>query len=73
MTLIRFMQILGAVSLVLCTLCMALLFLNFKKTAELFFLGAVLCMAASLITLIVEIRISMHALDILLEDMTVEK
>ncbi len=70
MSLIRLMQIFGATSLLLCTVCMAFIYLDFQKIAELFFLIAVFSMAASLITLIIEIFISMNSLDTQLEDMS---
>ena len=73
MTLIRWMQIVGALSLGFATACMFLLFLQFALAAEILFSAALCSMLISLILLIAEIGISMRALDLQLDDMSAGK
>ena len=68
-TLIRNMQIAGAVSLVLSVACMILLVFDRMVAAEVVFALALFGMLASLALLIVEITISMRALDLQLSDL----
>ncbi len=67
--LIRDMQTLGVLSLLSCTLCMAALFMEWIVFGKWIFGGSLLLMAASLALSIVEIRISVGALDVHLKDM----
>jgi uncharacterized Tic20 family protein len=67
--LIRNMQIAGGVSLVLAVACMLLLVLERPVAAEVVFGLALLGMLVSLGLLIVEITISMRALDLQFSDM----
>lgn len=67
--LIRNTQILGAVSLIACVLCMLLLFFRQVLAAELLFGAALAAMTASLVLLTVEVSISTEALDAQLHDM----
>lgn len=70
--LIRGMQTVGISSLLLCTLCMLLIFLGIGPLARLIF-GASLClMLASLALSLTEIRMQGNALTILLTDMEAE-
>ena len=63
------MQILGISSLLLCVLCMFLVYINMQGWAELVFGMALLLLIASLGLSIREIQISVRALDIHLNDM----
>jgi len=63
------MQILGISSLLLCVLCMFLVYINLQGWAELVFGIALLLLIASLALSIREIQISVRALDIHLNDM----
>lgn len=63
------MQILGISSLLLCVLCMFLIYINMQGWAELVFGIALLLLIASLGLSIREIQISVRALDIHLNDM----
>jgi len=67
--LIRDMQTLGVLSLLLCTICMALLFFGWYQIATILFGSSLFLMALSLLLSIVEIRISTRALDLHLRDM----
>ncbi|TVQ27257.1 MAG: DUF2721 domain-containing protein [Spirochaetaceae bacterium] len=67
--LIRNMQISGAVSLVLCVLCMGALFIGAVATAEILFGVALLAMLGSLLLLVVEVSISVRALGLQLGDL----
>jgi len=64
---VRNMQFLGVLSLLLCTISMFLIFLSAYAPAELVFSASLVAMMASLIFSLVEIQISVHALDIHLE------
>ncbi len=63
------MQILGISSLLLCVLCMFLIYVSMQGWAELVFGIALLLLIASLALSIREIQISVRALDIHLNDM----
>lgn len=63
------MQILGITSLLLCVLCMFLIYISLQGWAELVFGFALLLLIASLGLSIREIQISVRALDIHLNDM----
>ena len=65
--LVRNMQFCGVCSLLLCTICMFLIFLDAYTAAEIFFSASLVAMIASLIFSLVEIQSSVHALDIHLE------
>ncbi len=67
--LIQSMQILGIGSLLLCVLCMFLIYVKWQSTAELIFGVALLMLIFSLMLSIREIRISGKALDLQLGDM----
>lgn len=67
--LIQAMQILGIGSLLLCVLCMFLIYVNWQFVAELIFGVALLMLIFSLMLSIREIRISGKALDLQLGDM----
>jgi uncharacterized protein DUF2721 len=67
--LIRNMQITGAISLVLSVGCMIFLVFDRMVAAELVFAFALFGMLASLALLIIEITISMRALDVQLSDL----
>jgi len=66
--LIRWMQLLGAVSLFLCVGSMLFLLRGVRGPAEGLFLAALICMGLSLASLVVEISLSGGALRILLEE-----
>ena len=67
--LIRDMQTLGVSSLLACTVCMGALFLGWTEVGKWIFGGSILLMAGSLGLSIVEIRMSVGALDIHLKEM----
>jgi len=66
--LVRNMQFCGVLSLLLCTGCMFLLFLEATLWAEIFFSAALLVMMASLLISLVEIQTSVRALDLHLKN-----
>ena len=66
--LIRDMQFWGVLSLLLCTVCMFFLFIEFQRTGEIFFAVSIFCMIVSLALSLVEIRMSVNALDLHLKD-----
>ena len=66
--LVRNMQFCGVLSLLLCTVCMYLLFMGFITAAEIVFSISLLVMIASLIISLVEIQSSVRALDLHLQD-----
>lgn len=65
----RSMQILGITSLLLCVLCMFLIYVEWQATAELIFGIALLLLITSLALSVWEIQISVKALDLHLSDM----
>lgn len=65
----QYMQILGIGSLLLCVLCMFLIYVDRQGWAELVFGVALLMLIASLSLSIREIQISVRALDLHLNDM----
>ncbi len=65
----RSMQILGISSLLLCVLCMFLIYVNAQTWAEAIFGIALLLLIASLALSVREIQISVRALDLHLSDM----
>jgi hypothetical protein len=67
--LIRNMQILGIVSLLLCVICMFLLYVKFILVAEIIFGIALLLLIGSLALSVWEIQISVKALNLHLGDM----
>ena len=67
--LIRDMQTLGVSSLLACTLCMSSLFLGWNDLGKIIFGLSLALMAGSLGLSIVEIRMSVGALDVHLKDM----
>ncbi|EAQ77009.1 DUF2721 domain-containing protein [Blastopirellula marina] len=67
--LIRNMQIFGVLSLLLCTICMFLLFFGWKLVAEVTFGASLLLMTASLAISIYEIQISVDALNLQLRSL----
>ena|ERR1043165_4455258 len=64
----RDMQFWGILSLTLCTVCMFFLFSGFQRTGEVFFAISIICMIVSLIVSLIEIRMSVNALDLHLKD-----
>ncbi len=63
------MQIFGAVSLLLCVLSMIVLVFNQTLIAELCFAAALVAMLISLALLVIEVSISVRALEIQLGDL----
>ena len=66
--LIRNMQVLGITSLLLCVLCMFLVYINTSVIAEIIFGIALLLLLTSLALSVWEIQISVHALNLHLGD-----
>ena len=69
----RSMQILGLMSLLLCVLCMFLIYVQWQMFAEVVFGIALLLLILSLAISIREIQISVKALDLQLSDMETQK
>jgi len=69
LTLTRTMQLLGIGSLLLCVLCMFLVFVDYQAVAEVVFGIALILMIISLAVSVWEIQISVKALDLHLSDM----
>jgi hypothetical protein len=67
--LIRDMQSCGVLGLILCTSCMFLLFRGYYRTGEALFAASMVCMLVSLCFSLVEIRMSVRALDFHLQDL----
>ncbi len=67
-SMIRDMQTLGVGSLLSCTVCMAALFFGWTQAGNYIFGLSLFLMVASLTLSIVEIRISVRALDLQLQD-----
>lgn len=67
--LIRDMQICGVLSLLLCVVCMFLLFGGFVFAGKIVFAASLFLMIASLFISLLEIQISVGALDIHLRDL----
>ncbi|ASB48674.1 MULTISPECIES: DUF2721 domain-containing protein [Marinilabiliaceae] len=65
----RSMQIMGIASLLLCVLCMFLIYIGWQTAAEIIFGVALVLLILSLGTSIKEIQISVKALDLHLSDM----
>jgi len=65
----QMMQVLGISSLLLCVICMFLIYLNFHICAEILFGIALVLLILSLAISIREIQISVKALDLHLNDM----
>lgn len=66
---IRNMQIAGAISLLLCVICMILLFFELTFAAEVSFVLALFLMLVSLGLLVWEVSISVRALNLQLSDL----
>ncbi len=69
LSLIRLMQTMGISSLVLCTVCMLMIFLGWQLAAHWLFGVSIVTMALSLTLSILEIQKQGNALNILLADM----
>lgn len=67
--LIRDMQSWGVMSLIFCTTCMFVLFRGYTHVGEALFGASILCMLTSLGISLVEIRMSIIALDLHLTDL----
>lgn len=69
LSLIRLMQTMGISSLVLCTICMLMIYMGWQVAAHLLFGISIVTMALSLTLSIIEIQKQGNALNILLSDM----
>lgn len=69
LALTRTMQLLGIGSLLLCVLCMFLVYIELQLAAEIIFGIALLMLIVSLAISVIEIQISVRALDLHLGDM----
>jgi hypothetical protein len=58
------MQTLSALSILLCTLCMGMLFVGWVQVGKAIFVNSLVVMALSLVLSIIEIRMSNRALDL---------
>jgi ABC-type Fe3+-siderophore transport system permease subunit len=66
---IKYMQLLGVVSFLLCVICMYLIFIDAKHAANYVFIGSMLSLLLSLGISFLEILISNQALKMELQDM----
>lgn len=66
---IRDMQTLGVASLLSCTICMLTLFVGWQVAGKAIFAASLLMMSGSLTLSLIEIRMSIGALDLQLKDM----
>ncbi len=66
---IRDMQTLGVASLLSCTICMMTLFAGWQDAGKAIFAASLLMMCGSLTLSLIEIRMSVGALDLQLKDM----
>lgn len=71
--LIRDMQVLAVFSLFLSVVCMFLLFYELQEPAKWMFGGSLLLLGGSLFLALVEVRVSVNALNILLSDIEQER
>jgi hypothetical protein len=71
-TLIKYMQAAGAASLLVCVLCMFLLFAGWRELSKYFFGGSLVLMMLSLALSLREIWISVTALNLQLSDIEEE-
>ena len=71
--LIRIMQIAGITSLLLCVLCMFLVYIRFNLVAEMLFGIGMVLLIVSLALSIWEINISVRALDLHLSDLEISE
>lgn len=69
LSLIRWMQSFGILSLIACIIAVVLLFMGAKLIGEIFFFGSLVLMLISLLFCLWEINLSGRALEIELEDM----
>lgn len=73
MHLIRDMQSFGIVAIILCTICMFLLFRGYYRAGAAVFGVSMVCMLLSLIWALIEVRMSGQALDLHLQDLEKEE
>jgi hypothetical protein len=73
MHLIRDMQSFGIVAIILCTVCMLLLFRGYYRAGAAVFGVSMVCMLLSLIWALAEVRLSGQALDLHLQDLEKEE
>ena len=66
--LIRNMQLLGVLSILLCTVCMLMLLMGWQKAVHLAFAASLVSMIVSLLLTLWEIQMSVGALNVQLED-----
>ncbi|AEG12348.1 hypothetical protein Sbal175_3109 [Shewanella baltica BA175] len=69
-TIIRRMQEAGVSSFALCVLCMIFIYVGFNKTGSVIFGASLLLLLYSLILSVIEIRISVDALNIHIKEMS---
>lgn len=70
--LIRNMQLFGVLSMLLCVLCTLLIFSGLLEVAEYLFAASLVLLIVSLLLSLLEIQISVGALNVLLKDMESE-
>jgi Protein of unknown function (DUF2721) len=73
MRLIRDMQSFGMVALILCMICMLLIFRGYDRAGKAAFGASLVCMLFSLVWALIEIRLSGRALDLHLQDLELEE
>lgn len=67
--LIRMMQAMGVLSFLFCVMCMYTIFRGWTDASYIIFAISILCFMISLVTSLVEITLSMRALEVELSDM----
>lgn len=68
LNMIRIMQALAVMSFLLCMLCMFLIYRDHQPSAQILFIGSMLCLIVSLFFSLIEIFISTKALELELSD-----
>jgi cell division protein FtsL len=66
---IKYMQLFGVMSFLLCVVCMYLIFIDAGEAADYVFIGSMLSLLVSLVISFIEILVSTHALKLEIQDM----
>lgn len=69
LSMIKYMQLLGVLSFLLCVICMYLIFIEAQEAANYVFIGSMLALLVSLGISMIEILISNKALNLEIQDM----
>ena len=69
LSMIKYMQLCGVLSFLLCVICMYLIFIEIQPAADYVFIGSMVALLVSLAISLVEILISTQALNLEIQDM----